>query len=428
MFQAVALDALSGGLANGTCRSCPGHGHLLAHFIDPPGAAWRPVAAPRPPGGCRAAAAPARAAGGAPSGARHRPCGPPRQVHGGAGRARPPRRGRATGSSRSSPPPAAWSPRPSRSTPRCCSRPTADPDQLVVRAGAGCLAGAGGEPVACGPGTQAGFALDQHGSTATADAHPSGPGDPFLTRHGLAGSALVVLPGPAGPLGLLGASRPAPAPSSRTSSRFLEAAATWLSAAMDRHRSEVERQRLYARLAVADRMVSIGTLAGGVAHELNNPLSYVTANLSFVRRGGGRAGQSAGGGRRERPGAGRRRARPARRRRRRRPRRRGEAARAGARPADALARRRRGARPARLDPRAGERHPGRGERDQAPGPGRACSWPPALPPVRANEARLGQVFLNLLINAAHAIPQGPPTRTPSASAASPPPGRASSSR
>jgi CheY-like chemotaxis protein/two-component sensor histidine kinase len=30
----------------------------------------------------------------------------------------------------------------------------------------------------------------------------------------------------------------------------------------------------------------------------------------------------------------------------------------------------------------------------------------ALPPVRANEARLGQVFLNLLVNAAHAIPAG----------------------
>jgi CheY-like chemotaxis protein len=30
----------------------------------------------------------------------------------------------------------------------------------------------------------------------------------------------------------------------------------------------------------------------------------------------------------------------------------------------------------------------------------------SLPPVRANAARLGQVFLNLLVNAAHAIPEG----------------------
>src|SRR5262249_24200335 len=29
-----------------------------------------------------------------------------------------------------------------------------------------------------------------------------------------------------------------------------------------------------------------------------------------------------------------------------------------------------------------------------------------VPPVRANDARLGQVFLNLLVNAAHALPEG----------------------
>jgi PAS domain S-box-containing protein len=44
-----------------------------------------------------------------------------------------------------------------------------------------------------------------------------------------------------------------------------------------------EREELQARLAVSDRMAALGTLAAGVAHEINNPLSYVVGNLAFVR-------------------------------------------------------------------------------------------------------------------------------------------------
>ncbi len=48
------------------------------------------------------------------------------------------------------------------------------------------------------------------------------------------------------------------------------------------YRDITERKQMEARLLLADRMASLGTLAAGVAHEINNPLAYVIANLSFV--------------------------------------------------------------------------------------------------------------------------------------------------
>ena len=47
-------------------------------------------------------------------------------------------------------------------------------------------------------------------------------------------------------------------------------------------RDITERKQIEAQLMAADRMVSVGTLAAGVAHEINNPLAYVIANLAFA--------------------------------------------------------------------------------------------------------------------------------------------------
>ena len=152
-------------------------------------------------------------------------------------------------------------------------------------------------------------------------------------------------------------------------------------------RDVTDRKQMEARLMMADRMVSVGTLAAGVAHEINNPLAYVMANLDYV------AGQMGGQSRDvvealEEAQAGADRVRNivrdlktfSR----------GDEARQGAVDLHRV-----------LDASANMawneiRHRARFMKDYAPG----------LPSVLGNEPRLGQVFLNLLINAAQAIPEG----------------------
>jgi len=47
-------------------------------------------------------------------------------------------------------------------------------------------------------------------------------------------------------------------------------------------RDVTERKQLQGHLMLADRLASLGTLAAGVAHEINNPLLYVSMNLEYV--------------------------------------------------------------------------------------------------------------------------------------------------
>ncbi len=154
------------------------------------------------------------------------------------------------------------------------------------------------------------------------------------------------------------------------------------------------KAEMEARLILSDRMSSVGTLAAGVGHEINNPLSYVMANLELIAeeiRGIAAASPSARLNEMEQMV--------------------GEA-RQGA---DRI---RKIVKGLRTLSRADEerralidvhavldlsinmafneiRHRARLVKDYS-----------ALPPVEADEARLGQVFINLLVNAAHAIPEG----------------------
>ena len=155
-----------------------------------------------------------------------------------------------------------------------------------------------------------------------------------------------------------------------------------------------ELKAAQAQLMQSDRLASIGLLAAGVAHEVNNPLAWLTASIEFVEDELGRAQADLPAGRLQEP-------------------------------LQALAEAREGAqrikrvvsdlktfahveegRRSALDlERVVEstvnlalnelRHRARVVRDYRP-----------APRVMANEARISQVVLNLLINAGQAIPEG----------------------
>ncbi len=162
-----------------------------------------------------------------------------------------------------------------------------------------------------------------------------------------------------------------------------------------------ERNRLKAGLALADRMASVGTLAAGVAHEMNNPLTYVTANLAHARDV---IERSAAPGARpdvatlvdELRGA-------------------LDDAQQGA---DRVARIVRDLKTFSRDDEsrqpvdvrvalASALHLARSELKRR---ARVVEDVEPVPLVDASESRLGQVFLNLLVNAAQAIPDGSPER------------------
>jgi PAS domain S-box-containing protein len=64
----------------------------------------------------------------------------------------------------------------------------------------------------------------------------------------------------------------------------------------ERHKAEAALRQSEARLIEADRLASIGALAAGVAHEINNPLSYVLLNLDMAIRDLTSAAAHQGGG------------------------------------------------------------------------------------------------------------------------------------
>lgn len=159
-------------------------------------------------------------------------------------------------------------------------------------------------------------------------------------------------------------------------------------------RDLTERKRLEAQLVMADRLASVGRLAATVGHEINNPLAFVLANLelSLERLGAGavdaeRAGEIAEMLREAREGA--------------------ERVRHIVRDLKVFSRGDTEERAA-VDPRRVIDSCANMAKGEIRPRARLVKRYGATPRVLANEARLGQVLLNLLVNAAHAIPEDAP--------------------
>ena len=61
-------------------------------------------------------------------------------------------------------------------------------------------------------------------------------------------------------------------------------------------RDLTERRALQRRLEFADRLAALGTMAAGVAHEVNNPLAVILANLSLLQQALARQGRGGAAG------------------------------------------------------------------------------------------------------------------------------------
>ena len=178
-------------------------------------------------------------------------------------------------------------------------------------------------------------------------------------------------------------------------------------------RDITEAKRLQAQLALANRLAALGTLAAGVAHEVNNPLTYVLIGIEAVVQG---AAPQVGRRADRRPPAAHARA-PA-------GRHRGVAPGATHRVGASLA----GARQ-RAGSAAGQRLRCCSTRrrrwwraSSAAAPASCASTARACPPSMGRQDRLGQVFLNLLLNAAQSVQErsAPDSAVTSAPISTPP--------
>ena len=71
-------------------------------------------------------------------------------------------------------------------------------------------------------------------------------------------------------------------PFNKEDKRFLSTVASRLGIFMERKKAEEEKKSIQSQLLQSEKMASIGQLAAGIAHEINNPTGFVSSNLKTL--------------------------------------------------------------------------------------------------------------------------------------------------
>jgi signal transduction histidine kinase len=122
----------------------------------------------------------------------------------------------------------------------------------------------------------------------------------LLVEHGVVSGMTVLIRTQSGPWGVFGIHSSEPRRFTRDDVHFLQALANVVTAVLERERYEDELRRSRAeldlrvadeRLRRSERLASLGTLAAGIAHEINNPVNTIlmTAESALLASEEGRS-------------------------------------------------------------------------------------------------------------------------------------------